>query len=197
MVRDYKYCLTCMLKCYLQGRRELWRFLWLRQSIHVSYNIFLQVSLIGLLKYSFSDRLKGQWGINDVDDSVNSVKQLAGSNKVDPNRITITGGSAGGYTVLNSMCSVSGVFAAGTSSYGISNLFNLATGTHKFESRYLDGLLGGTPEQVPDVYKDRSPYYHADKITSPLLVSSPHDRIRAISKRAVDSPRIHRSRSPT
>lgn len=133
-------------------------------------NRFFNISISYRLNPILRDRLKGQWGITDVTDSVNSVKELAGSDKVDPKRITITGGSAGGYTVLNSMCTVSDVFAAGTSSYGISNLFNLATGTHKFESRYLDGLLGGTPDEVADVYKDRSPYFHADKIKSPLLV---------------------------
>ena len=64
-------------------------------------------------------------------------------------------------------------FAAGTSLYGVSDVARLAADTHKFESRYTDGLLGGTPEEIPDVYKARSPVTHADNIEAPLLVS--HD----------------------
>ena len=90
---------------------------------------------------------------------------------VDGRRMAITGGSAGGYTVLQALCDAPDVFAAGASSYGISNLFKLAEFTHKFESQYMFKLVGGTPEDVPEVYKARSPVFHADKIKSPLLVS--------------------------
>lgn len=66
---------------------------------------------------------------------------------------------------------VASVFAAGTSSYGISDLKLLAEDTHKFESHYLFKLIGGTPREVPDIYDARSPVKHADKIIVPLLVS--------------------------
>ena len=89
---------------------------------------------------------------------------------VDSQRTAITGGSAGGYTVLKTLCSYPDAFAVGTSSFGVSDLSKLAEFTHKFESQYLFKLVGGTPEQIPDVYKERSPVFLADKIKSPLLV---------------------------
>lgn len=91
--------------------------------------------------------------------------------RIDPTRVFITGQSAGGFTVLDALCAASGVFAAGTARYGISNLFTLATDTHKFESRYLEKLVGGTAEEIADVYRARSAVFNAHKITVPLLVS--------------------------
>ena len=73
--------------------------------------------------------------------------------------------------MLKTLCSYPDAFAAGTSSFGISDFFKLAEFTHKFESQYMFKLVGGTPEDVPEVYKARSPVFHADKIKSPLLVS--------------------------
>ena len=121
------------------------------------------------------DRLVGKWGIVDVADAVQSVLKLSESGLIDVKRAVITGGSAGGYTVLASLaCPPPGVkndvFAAGTSSFGVSDLRKLAEFTHKFESRYLEKLLGGTPEEIPEVYKERSPVFNADRIVSPLLV---------------------------
>lgn len=73
---------------------------------------------------------------------------------------------------MQSLCSVStDVFAAGTASYGISNLFSLAEDTHKFESRYEEKLLGGPPDKIPHIFRARSPLFHAEKIKAPLLVS--------------------------
>jgi dipeptidyl aminopeptidase/acylaminoacyl peptidase len=118
----------------------------------------------------FSDRLNPNWGIVDVTDSVSSIKYLISIGAVDPARVVITGGSSGGYTTLQSMCTTTDVYAAGTSSYGISDLTMLMKDTHKFESHYPEVLLGGTPETVPDVYYDRSPVNNAEKIKSPLLV---------------------------
>lgn len=85
----------------------------------------------------------------------------------------IRGGSAGGFTTLAALSIAPDVttFAAGASYYGVSDLKKLAEDTHKFESRYLEKLVGGRPEEVPEVYKERSPVFHADRITSPLLVS--------------------------
>ncbi|EPQ26479.1 uncharacterized protein PFL1_05801 [Pseudozyma flocculosa PF-1] len=87
----------------------------------------------------------------------------------DPNAIVISGGSAGGYTVLLSLC-LSRIFSSGTSRYGVGDLKLLAADSHKFESQYPFKLIGGTPDEVPDVYRDRSPIYLADRIEAPLLV---------------------------
>lgn len=121
----------------------------------------------------YVERLDGQWGVADVSDCVDAAQELASPSfgQVDPSRVLITGGSAGGYTVLQSLCSApSGAFAAGTSSYGISNLFTLVEDTHKFESQYMNKLLGGTPKEIPEVYRERSPVFHAEKIKAPLLI---------------------------
>ncbi|KAF8063411.1 Alpha/Beta hydrolase protein [Lyophyllum atratum] len=119
-------------------------------------------------------RLVGNWGVVDVDDCIQAARIISSSpyDLVDPKRIVIRGGSAGGYTVLAALANAPDVttFAAGTSSYGISGLQPLGEHTHKFESRYLEKLIGGTLEEVPDVYKERSPLNNADKIVSPLLI---------------------------
>jgi dipeptidyl aminopeptidase/acylaminoacyl peptidase len=87
--------------------------------------------------------------------------------------MVIRGSSAGGFTVLAalSIAPVVTTFAAGTSSYGVSDLRKLGEETHKFESHYLEKLIGGTVDEVPDVYKERSPVVHAGRIVAPLLVS--------------------------
>ncbi|CDO77752.1 hypothetical protein BN946_scf184993.g15 [Trametes cinnabarina] len=117
-------------------------------------------------------RLEGKWGIVDVQDCAVAAQQLAAPSYslIDPKRIAITGGSAGGYTVLMSLCTFPDLFAAGTSSFGISDLITLGQFTHKFESQYLFKLVGGTPEEVPEAYKERSPVKKADRIKAPLLV---------------------------
>ena len=120
-------------------------------------------------------RLVGKWGIVDVSDCVQAVVHLATPSanlpiSIDPARVVITGGSAGGFTVLAALCAYPSTFAAGTSSYGVSDLRKLAEDTHKFESRYLEKLVGGTPEEVPEIYKERSPVFNAGNIRSPLLV---------------------------
>ncbi|KEI41704.1 uncharacterized protein L969DRAFT_15723 [Mixia osmundae IAM 14324] len=117
----------------------------------------------------YRDRLQKNWGIVDIEDTVACVEHLA-KTMIDRKRVAIVGGSAGGYTVLASLCAYPDVFAAGCSQYGVADLKGLADETHKFESEYLFGLLGGRPSEVPDVYRDRSPIYNADKIRSPLLV---------------------------
>ncbi|KDN39259.1 alpha/beta-hydrolase [Tilletiaria anomala UBC 951] len=90
--------------------------------------------------------------------------------RADTKKIVISGSSSGGYTVLAALCLHPEVFSAGTSRYGISELTALAHDSHKFESRYLLGLLGGSPEEVPQIYHDRSPLYMADRIRAPVLV---------------------------
>lgn len=116
---------------------------------------------------AYRERLNDNWGIVDVDDCCNAAKYLAESGKVDPNKLAISGGSAGGYTTL---CAIAfrKTFKAGASYYGVSDLEGLAKDTHKFESKYLDRLIGPYPEKK-SIYEDRSPSMHADKIDCPVI----------------------------
>jgi dipeptidyl aminopeptidase/acylaminoacyl peptidase len=116
---------------------------------------------------AYRERLKGQWGIVDVDDCVNGAQYLAEQGLVDGDRLCIDGGSAGGYTTLAALA-FRDVFKAGASYYGVSDLKALATDTHKFESRYLDGLIGAYPEQA-DLYRERSPIHAVDQLSCPLI----------------------------
>ncbi len=113
--------------------------------------------------------LDGRWGLLDTADAIAAAKYLATSGLVDGSRMSIDGGSAGGFTVMNALAH-SDTFAAGVSLYGVADCTLLARDTHKFESQYLYSLIGGTPESIPDVYQERSPLYHADKIQSSLLI---------------------------
>ena len=117
----------------------------------------------------FMLRLRGQWGVCDVEDAVSGKKYLAQNGYIDPRRTVIMGGSAGGYTVLETMVDAPEEFTAGINMFGISNQFTAATDTHKFESRYNDSLIGELPE-CSQVYRDRSPIFHAEKIKRPLAV---------------------------
>ncbi len=114
----------------------------------------------------YRERLCGKWGIVDVEDCINGARHLAASGRVDGNRMAIRGGSAGGYTTLCAL-TFHNVFATGASYYGISDLEALAKDTHKFESRYLDGLIGPYPARR-DLYIDRSPVYFADRLSVPI-----------------------------
>jgi len=122
----------------------------------------------------YINRLVGKWGVVDVSDCVEASKTIASApyNLADPKRLVIRGGSAGGYTVLAALACAPdvSVFAAGCSLYGISDLKPLEDHTHKFESHYLFNLIGGCFADVPELFKERSPLYHADRITSPLLI---------------------------
>ena len=113
-------------------------------------------------------RLNGAWGITDVDDCVNAARFLAGRSDADPERLAIDGASAGGYTTLAAL-TFHDVFKAGTSLYGVSDLEALARETHKFESRYLDSLVGPYPERQ-DLYAERSPINHTHLLSCPLLL---------------------------
>ena len=114
-------------------------------------------------------QLRGNWGICDVEDAVSGAAHLADAGRVDPRRTVIMGGSAGGFTVLQTMVSHPEAFTAGVCLYGVADQFHLAAETHKFEARYLDSLLGPLPEAA-DVYRQRSPVRHADRIRRPLAV---------------------------
>lgn len=112
--------------------------------------------------------LDGAWGIVDVEDCVAAVRHLAAEGIIDGDRVAIRGGSAGGFTTLVALCT-SDAFAAGTSFYGVTDLGALARDTHKFESRYLDGLVGPWPEEA-EVYASRSPLGLLDGLATPVLV---------------------------
>ena len=113
-------------------------------------------------------RLNGAWGIVDVDDCVNAARYLAARGDADPERLAIDGGSAGGFTTLAAL-TFHDVFGAGASLYGVSDLEALAKETHKFESRYLDSLVGPYPERK-DLYEERSPINHTHLLSCPLLL---------------------------
>lgn len=115
----------------------------------------------------YRDRLKGNWGIVDVDDSANAALYLAKRGDVDGKRLAIAGGSAGGYTTLASLV-FKDVYSAGASHFGLSELEIFAQETHKFESRYMDGLLGPYPE-AKDVYYNRSPINFTDQLSCPVI----------------------------
>jgi dipeptidyl aminopeptidase/acylaminoacyl peptidase len=117
---------------------------------------------------AYRKRLDGQWGIVDVDDCVNGARYLIENGDVDGNRLAIRGGSAGGYTTLCAL-TFRKVFKAGASHYGISDLEALAKDTHKFESRYLDGLIGPYPERR-DLYVERSPIHFTDRLACPMIL---------------------------
>jgi dipeptidyl aminopeptidase/acylaminoacyl peptidase len=117
---------------------------------------------------AYRERLRGTWGITDVDDCVNAAQHLAGQGLVDGRRMAIRGGSAGGYTTLAAL-TFRDVFAAGASYYGVADLEGLARETHKFESRYLDGLIGPYPA-ARDVYLARSPVHHTDRLATPMII---------------------------
>ncbi len=117
---------------------------------------------------AYRERLNGQWGIADMEDCANAALYLAKQGMVDGDRIVIEGGSAGGYTTLCALTFLD-TFKAGASYFGVSDAEALATDTHKFESRYLDRMIGPYPEQR-DVYRQRSPIHFADRISCPLIL---------------------------
>jgi len=122
---------------------------------------------------SYRHRLRGGWGVLDVDDCVAVARYLSSDERppteqVDVERLAIRGGSAGGFTVLAAL-TFHDVFSAGASRYGIGDLAALAADTHKFEARYLDRLVGRWPEDEA-VYRERSPIHHVDRLATPLLL---------------------------
>jgi dipeptidyl aminopeptidase/acylaminoacyl peptidase len=116
----------------------------------------------------YRNRLRDGWGVVDVADAANAAKYLAEQGKADPNKLLIRGGSAGGYTTLACLAFTE-VFRAGASHYGISDLALMVRDTHKFESRYLDRLVGRYPEDEA-IYRARSPIFHLDKFNEPVIL---------------------------
>lgn len=117
---------------------------------------------------AYRRELDGQWGVADVDDCVAAAAYLADRGDVDRDRLMIRGGSAGGFTVLAALA-LHDVFAAGACRYGVADLEALATDTHKFESRYLDSLIGPYPD-AKATYEIRSPINHLGGLDAPMIV---------------------------
>jgi dipeptidyl aminopeptidase/acylaminoacyl peptidase len=117
---------------------------------------------------AYRDRLLGAWGVADVRDCAAGALAMVDQGLADADRLVIRGGSAGGYTTLRALTTTT-IFAAGISQYGIGDLEALARDTHKFEARYLDRLIGPYPE-ARDLYRDRSPVHHLDRLAAPILL---------------------------
>lgn len=115
----------------------------------------------------YRDRLNLNWGLVDVEDCVSAVEYLGSKGMIDSDRVAIRGGSAGGYTTLAGLV-FTNTFKVGASYFGVSSLEALAKDTHKFESRYLDGLVGPYPEAI-DTYKERAPIEHCENLSCPII----------------------------
>jgi dipeptidyl aminopeptidase/acylaminoacyl peptidase len=116
---------------------------------------------------AYRDALDGVWGLADVEDCASGARHLVERGLADPDRLAIRGGSAGGYTTLAALA-FTDVFRAGASYYGVSDLAGLVRDTHKFESRYLDTLVGPYPARA-DLYRARSPLHHIDRLSCPVI----------------------------
>jgi len=132
---------------------------------------FLEVNYRGSTGYGrgYMLMLREKWGLIDTEDAAGAAGALAALGLADPRRIVIMGGSSGGYTVLNALIHYPGVFKAGVNLFGVANLFDLLIGTHKFEERYNDSLVGPLPEAA-ERYKAWSPVFHAAQIKDPVAV---------------------------
>jgi dipeptidyl aminopeptidase/acylaminoacyl peptidase len=117
---------------------------------------------------AFRQQLNGAWGVVDVDDCVAAAQFLVARGDVDPDRMAIAGGSAGGYTTLATLA-FRDTFSAGVTRFGVGDLETMARDTHKFESRYLDRLVGPYPGAA-ELYRQRSPVHFLDRISCPVLV---------------------------
>jgi dipeptidyl aminopeptidase/acylaminoacyl peptidase len=131
---------------------------------------FLDVNYRGSTGYGrpYRDALQGTWGIYDVDDCVYGAQYLVEKGVVDGEKLAVRGGSASGYLTLAAL-TFRDTFKAGCALYGISDLEIMAIETHKFESRYLDGLIASYPEGI-DLYRERSPLYHMEQLDTPLIL---------------------------
>jgi dipeptidyl aminopeptidase/acylaminoacyl peptidase len=116
----------------------------------------------------YRNKLRGTWGVVDTEDCVNAALHLAAQGEADGERLAIRGGSAGGYAVLCAL-TFHDAFATGASYFGVADAETMTGDTHKFESRYLDLLLGPYPEQA-DVYRERSPINHVDQLRVPVIL---------------------------
>ncbi|MBK8020339.1 MAG: prolyl oligopeptidase family serine peptidase [Chloroflexi bacterium] len=119
---------------------------------------------------AYKDKLRRMWGVYDVEDSVSGALALVERGLADRDKLVILGGSAGGYTVLQSLATKPGIYAAGICLYGIASQFLLSfNDAWKFEARYNDTLIGVLPDDA-EVFRERSPLFHADQIRDPLII---------------------------
>ena len=118
---------------------------------------------------AYRELLRGAWGVVDVEDAIAAAQWAAREGVADPERICVRGGSAGGFTTLAVLARSETPFAAGADYFGIADLEPFEVETHKFESWYLDTLIGPFPEDL-EVYRERSPITHIDEFARPLIV---------------------------
>lgn len=117
---------------------------------------------------AYRNALRGEWGVIDTDDCIAAARYLADQGLIDPHRMAIRGGSAGGYTTLCAL-TFHDEFATGASYFGVADIAALAEDTHKFESRYMDSMVGPYPEAAV-LYRERSPVHHAEQLSAPMLI---------------------------
>jgi dipeptidyl aminopeptidase/acylaminoacyl peptidase len=143
----------------------------------------------------YRERLRGQWGVVDVQDAVAAALALAQAGEADRDRLAITGGSAGGWTTLAALVGTD-VFACGVSYFGVAELERFAEETHDFESRYLDGLVGPLP-QARDRYVERAPLTHVEDLSCPvLLLQGAEDKVVPPSQAEMFAAALARKRIP-
>ncbi len=118
----------------------------------------------------YRDALLSRWGIIDIGDVADAVRYLIKEKKVEPSRVAVRGGSAGGYVVQRVMTQHPDLFSVGASYYGIGDLTTLVEQTHKFESRYIDNLVGTKLPEGEREYRARSPINHLDKLKAPMII---------------------------
>jgi dipeptidyl aminopeptidase/acylaminoacyl peptidase len=137
---------------------------------------YLEVNYRGSTGYGrgYREALRGNWGHLDVIDAAGGAHALIDQGLADSSRLVIKGGSAGGYTVLNTLIRFPGLYKAGLCAYGVTNLFTLAMDTHKFEERYTDSLVGPLPEAAAK-YRAWSPIFQAEKIKDPVAIFQGED----------------------
>jgi dipeptidyl aminopeptidase/acylaminoacyl peptidase len=134
---------------------------------------------------AYTQALTGRWGELDVADVAAGIRHAGASGWCDANRVAIDGGSAGGFTLLLLAARYPGLVRAAVDRYGVADLFDLAETTHRYESRYLDKVVGPLPEAAA-LYRERSPVNHVAEITVPLLVLQ-GDRDNTVPKAQADS----------
>ena len=146
---------------------------------------------------AYRDDLNHSWGIKEIEDTFSCIDYLASQNLIDKKRVAIRGGSSGGYTVLQALVTHPDVFAAGCSLFGIGNLKRLVEMTHKFESHYVLNLL--FPPDLPEekkeqIYRDRSPCFHAEKIETPVVLFQGSEDPVVPVQQAIEMERVMRER---
>jgi dipeptidyl aminopeptidase/acylaminoacyl peptidase len=138
----------------------------------------------------YRERLRGQWGIVDVEDCINAARFLANRGDVDPKRMAIRGGSAGGYTTLCALV-FHKVFSAGASYYGVADIEALSKDTHKFESHYEEGLID------KERFFERSPVHFADRLSCPvILFQGLEDKVVPPAQTAILIDALRKNRLP-